>query len=100
MVDYHGPEVFRKSLERFNVHMFDRIQEIGFSVRDPQKIQLDQEETARLPELEKISIWKRWGTKVSESDVNAAEEVVSECQLASIHQNESQIELKSFSCCD
>ena len=93
MVDYHGLEVFRDLAKRFDVRMFDRIRKIGFSVKDPEKIQLNPEETTRLPELEKISISKQTNATVTESDVKAAAGIVSQCRLASIDQNENQIEL-------
>lgn len=93
MVDYRGLEVFRELAQRFDVRMFDRIQKIGYSVENLEKIQLNPEETARLPELEKILISKQTNATVTEADVKAAEGIVLHCRLASIDQSENKIEL-------
>ena len=93
MVDYRGLEVLRELVQRFDIRMFDRIRKIGFTVKELDKIQLNPEETARLPELEKISISKRTNAEMTEADVKSAEGIVSHCRLASIDQNENQIEL-------
>ena len=93
MVDYRGPEVFRGLAQRFNVHMFDRIRKIEFKFNDPAKIQLTPAETARLPQLETISIVNRMPIIVAKLDANTFEKFVPECRVASIDQNENQIEI-------
>ena len=85
--------MIRGLVEAMEIPIFNRVSQINYMFKDLSDIQLDKEDVARMHELEQISVSKRSGKLVDESDIKAVGDIVPPCRLASVHTTENQIKI-------
>ena len=93
MVNYQGPKSLRRFVHALRIPIFNRINEISYSVSDLNEIRLGRQEVAKLHDLERILISQNGIWPFDETDVLTAEEMVPPCRLAAVDKSETKISI-------
>ena len=86
--------MLKRIAKKFEVHVFDRVMAIRYTVKSSKGIVLDQEEVAQMAKLKEITVNFRNRRKLTDADVDAIKNRIPDCRLAAIERSDDQRTLK------
>lgn len=96
--------MIRPLVETTGLPIFNRVNQISYSLSDLDSIGLGKKDLVQLGSLQRITVVKKRVKTVNEEDINRVKEIVPACRIADVQAEKHQIDLtvkqgSIFACC-